>query len=653
MPDNLNDASFLLETLMESVSDSIYFKDLESRFVMANHTSAKKHGKTPNEIIGTTDFDTFTKEHAEKAFADEQEIIRTGKTFEGIEEMETWPDGSTTWASTTKMPIRNHSGEIIGTFGISRDITVRKKIEQELREARKQAEQAAHAKSIFLANMSHEIRTPLNAIVGMSELLADQPLEAEIQEYVDTINTSSEALLMIVNDILDLSKIEAGKLDLEMAPFNLAQTVEKSVDVVAKKALEKGLELMQYISGSVPDTLIGDAARLRQVLLNLLSNAIKFTPRGEILVEVSGTPVGEGKYQVDFLVSDTGVGMSPDEIERIFKPFEQADSSITRRFGGTGLGLSICNKLVEMMGGQITVQSEKDMGSTFKFFIVAQRSDQPQIPEPEYDPDVLRGKRILLVDDNQTNLTVMQKEVEQVGMVPVSYTSGADALAGLSAGKMFDIAILDYNMPDMDGSMLARAMREHEAFGAKPILIASSSGRPRSESAHIVNRWMSKPIKKRFLYEALTGLLGGEPSKTEPSEINIVDIGKMASMHPLRILLAEDNRVNQKVTLKMLEKMGYAPDLAEDGRQAVDALTSTDYDVILMDVQMPELDGMEATREIRKQVSDDKQPYIIGLSAHALPEHREEALKNGMDDYLNKPLKIAELVKALERLASK
>ena len=653
MTDCLDNTAFLLNTLMKDITDNIYFKDIESRFVMVNDSLCRWLGLDRNDVIGKTDFDLFAAAHAQVAHEDEQHIIRSGEPMINKEEKEVWPDGRIAWVSTTKMPIRNNKGEIIGTFGISRDITQRKELEHQLHEAREKAEKAAQAKSIFLANMSHEIRTPLNAIVGMSDLLLDQSLDVEMREYVDTINTSSDALLVIVNDILDLSKIEAGKVELEAAPFCLAQTVEKSMDVVAQKAAEKGLELMQYISGSVPETLIGDAARLRQVLLNLLSNAIKFTPRGEILVEVSGIPVGDGKYKVNFLVSDTGVGMSPDEVELIFKPFEQADSSITRRFGGTGLGLTICNKLVEMMGGQITVQSEKDVGSIFKFFIVAQRSDQTLIPEPEYDPATLKGKRILLVDDNHTNLRIMQREVELVGMVPVSYTSGTDALADLSNVEEFDIAVLDYTMPEMDGCTLARAMRDHDAFKSKPILIASSSGRPQSEAAHVVNRWMSKPIKKSFFYEALASLLGGSIRAAEPPETSKLNPEQMALMHPCSILLAEDNRVNQKVTLKMLEKMGYAADLAEDGGQALDAATNKNYDVILMDIQMPNMDGLEATRKIREKIPDEAQPLIIGLSAHALPENRDEALCNGMDDYLSKPLKMADLVMALKRALAK
>ncbi len=640
MNDNLNDTSFLLASLMEYLPDNIYFKDEQSRFVLVNKAFCTWTGLSKEEILGRTDFDLFAVEHATKAYGDEQRIITTGESLLNQIEKEVWPDGKITWVSTTKMPLRNQTGAIIGTFGLSRDISASKQIEQELTKAREKAESSAMAKSIFLANMSHEIRTPLNAVVGMGELLADTELNTEQREYIGTISTSSEALLDIVDNILDLSKIEAGKLELDNEPFNLVQTVEGALDIVAPKAVQKGLELMEYFSGSVPEDVIGDAARLRQVLLNLLSNAIKFTPSGEILLEVRGEPTDTDACRISFLVSDTGIGMSPEEVQRIFRPFEQADNSITRRFGGTGLGLAICNRLIEMMGGSMTVRSEKNSGSQFSFFIVVHRTNATTPPAIPFNPAVLENRRVLIVDDNETNLKILRMETEQAGMEPLTFTSGPAALEALPELGRIDLAVLDFTMPDMDGSALAHRLRASSHFGNRPILILSSSGRPRSEAAHIVNRWMAKPVKKMRLYEALADLLEGdhfmrhEHSKTP-----------LTAAAPRRILLVEDNRVNQIVTLKMLEKMGCKADLAENGQQAVEIQRENPYELILMDIQMPVMDGLEATRQIRSESGET--PFIIGLSAHALKENRDEALACGMNDYLTKPLKLKELVRAL------
>ena len=648
MSDSLKDTGFLLSMLMKDITDNVYFKDAQSRFIQVNEACAAWNGLTTDEMVGKTDFDLFSKEHAQPAYEDEQRILASGEPLVNVEEKETRPDGSITWVSSTKMPIRNPAGEIIGTFGISRDITAHKKLEQSLDDARKKAEQAVQAKSRFLANMSHEIRTPLNAMVGMSSLLADTELATGQRDFVDTIITSSEALLDIVNDILDLSKIEAGKLELESSPFNLIQAVEKTVDMIAPKALETGLEVMQYFSGSVPQTVVGDASRLRQVLLNLLSNAVKFTPQGEILVEVEGQPVDDGDYKITFLVSDTGIGMTPEEATRIFQPFEQADSSTTRKFGGTGLGLSICNKLVEMMGGGMTVQSEVGSGSKFKFFIIARQANDSVLPDVPFDPAILRNRRVLIVDDNETNLKILKHEVSQAGMQPMIFSSGPEALNALPSLEAFDIAVLDYIMPGMDGCSLSEKLRESEHFGSRPILILSSSGRPSSGSAHVVNRWLSKPVKERRLHEALASLLGGTSRPTATASKEMTETGRMAETFPHRILLVEDNKVNQKVTLKMLEKMGYDVDLAEDGRQAVDAVLANEYDMVLMDIQMPVMDGLEATRLLCEKLGDVQRPRIIGLSAHALKENREEAFAMGMNDYLSKPLKFEDLLEALK-----
>ena len=649
MSDLLNDNAFLLNTMMDKTSDIVYFKDAQSRFIKINEAFSRRTGKTAEELIGKTDFDLFDEEHARKAFEDEERILQTGEPMINKEEKEVWADGRVTWVSTTKMPIVDEQGEVIGTFGTSRDITARKELEQQLREATAEAENAARAKSIFLANMSHEIRTPLNAVVGMSGLLMDTALTMEQQDFIETINTSSDALLTIVNNILDLSKIEAGRLDLEEEPFNLTKAVESSVDIVAPKATEKGLELMQYVAGDVPNVVVGDSARLRQVLLNLLSNSIKFTARGEVLLTVEGVAQDDNRYRLNFCVKDTGIGMTEDEVARIFQPFEQADASITRKYGGTGLGLAICNKLVEMMGGEIVVQSEVGVGSTFRFHIVVRRVPDDGSVKAVYETDVLKGCRALVVDDNETNLRILRYELAKCQMDAEVFSSPLEACEKVGSLGEFDIAILDYSMPDMDGCTLARRLRANPAFLNRPILVLSSSGRPQDESSLAVNLWISKPVKSHRLQQALAGLLGGTVVKREPAVDEPEDIHYLAEKHPLRILLAEDNRVNQKVTLKMLSTMGYQADLVENGQDAVNAASTHPYDLILMDVQMPVMDGLTATRAIIDHFKGKEAPVIVGLSAHALKESQDEAVLTGMTYYLSKPVRMNELATILKR----
>ncbi|MBN2163733.1 MAG: response regulator [Pontiellaceae bacterium] len=633
--------ALLLMNLMEHMTDMIYFKDTQSRFIMVNKAFCERTGANPETVAGRSDEDLFAEAHARKAFEDEQKIIATGNPLISVEEEEIWPDGRTSWVSSTKLPLRNEMGEIIGTFGVSRDISERKAMEAELHDARIKAEEAAVAKSAFLANMSHEIRTPLNAVVGMSDLLAETKLSDEQKECVATISNSSTILLDIINDILDISKIEAGKLQLEAVPFNPVQIIEKAVDIVAPLADDRNLELMHYFHGTLPHMVIGDPVRLQQILLNLLSNAIKFTTKGEILIDVECIPEQDGQSEIRISVQDTGIGMSQEEAERVFRPFEQADSSVTRKYGGTGLGLSICRRLVNMMGGELTLSSEKGVGSRFFFSITVQESETGNTARQGHD--ILKGRRLLVVDDNDTNLKIIRHELNKAQITPILCSSAKEALSRLDSGAQVDMALLDYNMPEMSGGMLAARLRTQENFAARPIMILSSSGCPRDEDAEVVDRWMTKPVKGQMLRDAIFELfatnresLRQQPSEPDPSN---------EEMPPpsIRILVVEDNKVNQMVTLRILSKLGYQADLASNGQEAVEAALNISYDLILMDIQMPDMDGLEATREIRGRLPDSTKPRIIGLSAHALSDSRSKALAAGMDDYLNKPVKIVEL----------
>jgi signal transduction histidine kinase/CheY-like chemotaxis protein len=555
------------------------------------------------------------------------------------------------WVSTTKMPLLNDNNEVVGTFGISRDITKWKTMEEELRETQKQAEIAAKAKSEFLANMSHEIRTPLNAIVGMDELLGDSSLTPEQRELVSVIGTSSGTLIEIVNSILDLSKIESGKLDLESVPFNLVQTIEKTVDVVVPPATTKELELMQFFKSDLPDVVIGDPTRLRQILLNLLSNAIKFTPMGgEVLIEVEGIPIDQDHCKIFVKVSDNGIGMTEQEASRVFNSFEQADTSITRKYGGTGLGLSITRRLVELMGGTLNVESKKDVGSIFSFSIVLPVFKTSVQSNSEVGLLALENRRILVVDDNATNLKILKYELEKVKMQPLLFSSGQETVNQLDSMDPVDLILLDFNMPEMSGYTLAERLRAHASTKNVPILILTSSGSPCNDPGKIINSWMNKPAKGARLRRTLADLLQ-QKKENEKKDGNSLFSATMAEEYPHKILLVEDNKVNQMVVRKMLAKLGYTADLAENGKEAVDAALKGSYDLILMDIQMPIMDGLEATRILRERFGEGPRPIIAGLSAHAMKENREIAIQCGMDKYITKPVRMDGLVSVLREKA--
>lgn len=651
---------YLLRTIMDNVPDCIYFKDTQCRFTRVNKEMVKKFEvKDESEMLGKMDSDFFTEEHARMAFEDEQEIMRTGQVLKR-EEKETWQNGRLTWTLTAKMPMRDKDGRIVGTFGVSRDVTARKVSEESLKLSKKVAEKADKAKGEFLANMSHEIRTPMNSVMGMTDLLLEMGLNREQKEYAEIIKQSSASLLDIINDILDFSKIEAGKLELENRNFNLRNVLENLIDTLALKADNKDLELIFLVKPEVPSLFHGDPGRLRQVLMNLLGNAIKFTHHGEVTLQVElDREETDDWILLRFTVADTGIGIGKNKIQGLFDAFTQVDGSAARKYGGTGLGLTISKQLVEMMGGTIAVKSRMGKGSTFSFTVRLKKRPEQGTGKKKETVKSLRGGRVLVVENNEMSRNVLENMLTSWECRYNTASDADDALEKLRkaarSGEPFDIAVINMQMPGTDGETLGIRIKQDNLLKNISLALLTSIGR-RGDAARLEKEgfgaYLTKPVKESQLHDFLMILMGRKPVETPLHRpiITRYSVEEDRKRAP-RLLLVEDNLINQKYALKVLDKIGYRADVASNGLEALKAMESTSYDLVLMDVQMPEMDGLETTKHIREnegKMSKGRCP-IIAITAHALKGNREKCLDAGMDDYISKPVKPVKLAETITR----
>ena len=659
-PESPNESELqMLRAVIDTLPDLIYFKDTQSRFLLANPAQKKFiSGDPEKDVVGLTDAAFFPEENAAAFFKDEQEILRTGVPVVSQAERMHDFDGNEVWILTTKVPFHEKDGSVQGIIGIGRNVTGQKQVEAELIQSRAQAEAANRAKSEFLANMSHEIRTPLNGVIGMTELALDTELTAEQREYLDTVKLSAGALLTVINDILDFSKIEAGKIDIETIAFDVRECVETTLKTLALRADEKGIELLCDIVEDVPATVRGDSVRLGQMLVNLVGNAIKFTNEGQVVVRVEVEPSDGENAVLHFVVADTGIGIPKEKQQAIFESFTQADTSTTREFGGTGLGLTITSRLAAMMGGRIWVESEPGKGSEFHFTIsVGVGTEQIQQPESDLPYNLLPGTRVLVVDDNETNRRILHRMLTRWEMRPTSVEGGADALRELvSACEQKDpyrLVLTDMHMPGMDGFGLVERIRRESEFATATVMMLSSGAR-RGEMARFrelgLFAYLVKPIRQNELRDAIARSLDRRAPQNALKVVPpAVERRTPRSTAALQVLLAEDNTVNQRLASRLLEKRGHRVTVANNGQEALNLLDRSSYDLVLMDVQMPLVDGLEATRLIRdrEKGTGTHQP-IVALTAHAVKGDEERCREAGMDGYLAKPIRPQELDAVLE-----
>ncbi|MDB5875567.1 MAG: hypothetical protein JWQ07_5009 [Ramlibacter sp.] len=644
-----------LQSMIDSIPDRVFYKDLQGRYVGCNTAFAASVGHTAEQIRGRTPEDLFGGETA-AAMSERQAKVVADELENTAEHWITHPDGQRTLYETVISPLWDEQGDIQGVLGISRNITERKRIEEEVLRAKETAEAATRMKSDFLANMSHEIRTPMNAIIGLSHLVLKTDLTARQRDYIAKVQTSGQHLLGVINDILDFSKVEAGKLDLESADFELEKLLDNTGSLISEKSHAKGLELVFEVAPDVPPNLVGDSLRLGQILLNYANNAVKFTEKGEIVISVRASERTETDVLLHFRVRDTGIGLSAEEMGRLFQSFSQADTSTTRKFGGTGLGLAISKKLAALMGGEVGVESECGKGSTFWFSArlgigAALRRDLT--PNPD-----LRGRRALVVDDNDHARAVIVEMLEGMTFLTTEVSSGTAAIEEVRraarAGHAYDVVYLDWRMPVMDGMETARRIRSLGLASPPLFLMVTAHGREEvlkeAEGAGIENV-LVKPVSASILFDTTMDVLGGRRAPQLPAADGPTTVDhRLDAVRGARVLVVEDNDINQQVARELLEDAGLAVDVADNGQVALDLVRRNTYDLVFMDMQMPVMDGVTATRELRKFMSAAQLP-IIAMTANAMEQDRRKCMEAGMNDFLVKPIDPADLTSMLLRWA--
>jgi two-component system, sensor histidine kinase and response regulator len=662
----LRDSEAMFESLVESIPQNVYRKNLQGRFTFANKRFCETIGHGIDDILGHSDFDFYPDDLANKYLKDDERVILEQEVFETVEEHQL-PDGETIYVRVVKTPVYDSNGMIVGTQGIFWDVTDQKRAEDELRIATKKAEEANSIKGQFLANISHEIRTPMNAIIGMTELVLDTELTNEQRDNLTIVKKSSDALLSLINDILDFSKIEAGKLDIVPIPFKLRDCISETLHTLTIRSSQKEIELLCRVSPDVPDAVIADPGRLRQILVNLVGNSIKFTHVGEIEVVVTVEREDGNEIRLLFSIRDTGIGIAKDKQERIFDSFEQGDTSVARIYGGTGLGLAISSRLVGMMGGEIWMESPCDSsptggkgpGSIFHFtMLVKKQRKDSRDSRFAVSHEVMQDMPVLVVDDNATNRCILLEMLQSWGMKVSLADSGESALAllgDLAEDACFPIMLCDMNMPDVSGFDLVERMTKAYSSKVKKTVLLTSTGRrgdaQRCKSLGI-SGYLTKPVKQSELYNSILHVMLPDQGFTVGEDL-VTRHSLREEYPPLRILLAEDNLINQQLVIRLLEKKGHEVVVAGTGREAVEEQNKNRYDIILMDVQMPEMDGFEATRLIRDGETGDDHIPIIAMTAHAMKGDRERCLEAGMDEYLSKPVQPTLLYAMLETVQEK
>ncbi len=646
-------------SILSSIEDGYFEVDKKGKMLFFNDSMCRIYGYSREEFASTDYRQYMDKKNSKKVFYAFNHIFISGEPNLSVNYKIMKKNGERVYLESTVTLMKNNRGEVTGFRGIARDITERRNFIRELKKAKKGAEEASQAKSEFLANMSHEIRTPMNGVIGMYNLLLGTGLTAEQSDFVETGKRSADSLLVVINDILDFSKIEAGKLDIEVIDFDLRKSVEDIVALPAVQAHVKGLEFAYQIDHDVPALIKGDPGRLRQIIMNLSTNAIKFTEQGEVVFRVFLKKETKTHVTLHFSIQDTGIGISKKDQARLFSSFQQVDASTTRKYGGTGLGLAISKKLVELMGGSVHVDSILNQGSTFWFTSIFEK--QPEVREKTFEMlDTVQGKRVLIVDDNQTNLDILSGYLDHWGVSCDQALGGKMALslmrAVAKAGAPYEIVVSDMLMPEMDGAELGRVIKSDPALKDTLLIMLTSQGL-RGDAGEMkrigFSAYLNKPVRRSLLYDCLITVVNQTHRVLdEKKKIDLVTSYSMSEekRHNLVLLLAEDNPVNQKLAIVLLKKFGFNPDSVNNGKEAVQAMESKKYDAVLMDIQMPEMDGLEATKIVRDLDSSvlNHEVLIIAMTAHAMKGDRDMCLKAGMDDYISKPIKPEKLLKVIE-----